>query len=314
MVGTFFDYTPGRIDARFRHAAMSGMIVLRIRMSEAFVTTTESDENWNLGESVNHYQRSVDESMFIWATFCPFRDYIRFLEAVALQVQECAFEWDAEGPEGRFEWRRRFIDDTGFLTINWDGWFRGGSRKFSHRMMLNTRQMVRMLYTAFRRFVESPEYQPMRYEKMTIAETFSAVLKDATLDDLVNVLVTCDPARAESLLYAMRGAVSECVHDGRQVSYPLQHYIDKSVETVELDEFNAWVDKEWGTWSKEQRANYLRDTLFTWRDLVYWDGGNLRELRSKLVEDWLASPEPPRKSPFGIPHRIEDSQGASDGN
>jgi len=308
MGGVFFDYTPGRIDARFRNAAMSGMIVLRIRMSEAFVTTTQSDENWKLGESVNHYQRAVDESMFIWATFCPFRDYIRFLEAVALQVQECTFEWDAEGPEGRLEWSRRFIDDTGFLAIKWDGSFRGHSHKFSHRMMLNTRQMVRMLYTAFRRFVESPDYQPMRYEKMTVKETFSTVLEDATLDDLVSVLVTCGSARVESLIYAMRRAVSECTHDRSKVSYPLQHYIENSVEPVELDELNSWVDKEWDSWDHAQRAAFLHDSLFSWSDLVYWDGANLRSMRSKLIEEWLASPEPPRKSPFGIPHRVEPDQ------
>ena len=172
-------------------------------------------------------------------------------------------------------------------------------------MMLNTRQMVRMLYSALRRFVESPEYQPMRYEKMTIAETFSSVLKDATLDELVNVLVACDSAQAESLLYAMRGAVSVCMHDGK-VSYPLQHYVEKSVIPVELDEFNSWINKEWHSWNQERRANYLRGTLFSWRDLVYWDGDNLRGLRSKLIEEWLASPEPPRKSPFGIPHRAEE--------
>ena len=233
MGGVFFDYTPGRIDARFRHASRSGMIVLRIQMSEAFVTTTQSDENWKLGESVNHYQRAVDESMFIWATFCPFRDYLRFLEAVALQVQECAFEWDAEGPEGRLEWRRRFIDDTGFLSINWHGSFRGHSRKFSHRMMLNTRQMVRMLYSAFRRFVESPEYQPIHYEKVTVKEAFEMVIKDATLDDLVKVLVTRDLKHAESLILAIRMGVADLV-DRKLDRHPLQYYIESSVEPVEL--------------------------------------------------------------------------------
>lgn len=275
-------------------------------LSEAFVTTTSSDENWKLGESGNNYQRAIDESMFIWETFCPFRDYIRFLEAVALQVQECAFEWDAEGPEGRLEWRRRFIDDTGFLTINWDGSFRGHSRKFSHRMMLNTRQMVRMLYSVFRRFVESPEYQPMRYEKMKIEETFSSVIKDATLDDLVKVAVDCSAQRAESLIYSIRGAVSECVHDGARAIYSLQHYIENSVAPVELDDFNSWVDKQWDSWDRDGRAAYLREILLPSSDLVYWDGANLRTMRSSLIEEWLASPEPKRKSPFGIPHSVND--------
>ena len=305
-VGTFFDYTPGRLDARFRHASRSGMIVLRIRMAEAFVTTTESDENWNLGESVNHYQRSADDSMFIWATFCPFRDYLRFLEAVALQVQECAFEWDAEGPEGRLEWRRRFIDDTGFLSINWEGSLRGPSRKFSHRMMLNTRQMVRMLYSAFRRFVESREYQPMRYEEMKIEETFSMVINDASLGDLAKVLVTCNLNRAESMIHAIRTVVAERVYDGGNASYPLQYYIDHSVDPVELDDANTWLNSGWDAWGQERRADYLQGQIFSLSDAVYWSGGNLRNLRSPLVEEWLATPEPPKKSPFGIPHRAEE--------
>ena len=97
----------------------------------------------------------------------------------------------------------------------------------------------------------------------------------------------------------------DVMHDGK-ISYPLQHYVEKSVIPVELDEFNSWIDKEWHSWNQERRANYLRDTLFPWRDLVYWDGDNLGGLRSKLIEEWLASPELPRKSPFGIPHRAEE--------
>jgi len=305
MAGVFFDYTPGRIDARFRHASMSGMIVLRIRMSNAFMTTTESDENWKLGESVNHYQRAVDESMLISSVFCPFRDYIRFLEAVVMQVQECAFEWDAEGPEGRLEWCRRFIDDTGFLTIKWDGWFRGKNHTFSHRMMLNTRQMVRLLYSSFRRFVESDEYDPIRYESMNVGEACLMVLSGSSLIELAEVLVSLDSQRAESLLYEFRKVVGNRHFDGGRLAYPLQHYIDRSYTPVELDEINAWIDQDWGGWQREQRMTYILDSIFKWKGIV-GDGSNLRELRSPLIEQWLISPEPPRTSPFGIPHRGED--------
>lgn len=302
-MGTFFDYTPGGIDVRFRHASMADMIVLRIRMSEAFVTTTESDENWKLGEPVNHYQRAVDESMMITSVFCPFPDYIRFLEAVALEVQECAFEWDAEGPEGRLEWSRRFIDDTGFLTIKWDGWFRGQNRTFSHRMMLNTRQMVRMLYTSFRRFVESGEYDPIRYEEMQVGEAFSFVLSGSSLADLAEVLVSLDAERAEFLLYGLRRVVGSRHFDGGRLTFPLQYYVDMSCTPVELGSINLWIDQAWNGWSREQRMADIMDRVFKWEG-ISGDGTNLRNLRSPLIEEWLASPEPPRKSPFGIPHRI----------
>ena len=62
MGGVIFDYTPGRMDARFRHAAMSGMIVLRIRMNEAFVTMTQSDDRGNR----MMYQRCHLMAILVW--------------------------------------------------------------------------------------------------------------------------------------------------------------------------------------------------------------------------------------------------------
>lgn len=303
-MGIFFDYTPGRIDARFRHAARSYKAVLRLRMSNAIVTTTPSDEDWKLGESINHMQRAVDESVLVSSIFCPFNDFVRFLEAVCLQVQECAFEWDAEGPTGRMEWQRRFIDDTGFLTLKWDGRFRGHERKFEHRMMLNTRQMVRMLYMALRRFVESPEYDPIRYEDMQVGEAFSLVLNDRSIDNLAEVAVNFEAWRAVSLLYQLRGVVADHLYDGRRLSYPLQHYVELSETPVELDEFNSWIRKDWDALDRLQRMAEIR-RIFECKDLGC-DGANLRELRSALVEDWLAQPEPKRISPFGIPYRGDE--------
>lgn len=317
-MGMFFDYTPGRIDARFRHAARSYTAVLRVRMSNAIVTTTPSDENWKLGESTNHMQRAVDESVFISSIFCPFHDLVRFLEAVCLQVQECAFEWDAEGPTGRMEWQRRFTNDTGFLTLKWDGRFRGYERKFEHRMMLDTRQMVRMLYTAFRRFVESPEYDPIRYEDMQVGEAFSLVLNDRSIDNLAEVAVNFEAWRAESLLYQLRGVVAEHQYDGKKISYPLQHYIELSKLPVKFSEaevelgiaeINTWIDKDWNSWDRQQRMAEVK-RIFECKGLGC-DGANLRKLRSALVEDWLAQPEPERISPFGIPHRGDVAQPAA---
>jgi hypothetical protein len=63
-------------------------------------------------------------------------------------------------------------------------------------MMLNTRQAVRMLYSAYRRFVESPGYDPIRYEKMQAGEAFSLVLDDRSIDTLAEVVVNFDAQRA----------------------------------------------------------------------------------------------------------------------
>ena len=305
MAGIFFDYTPGQIDVAFKHGYLSCFIDLRIRMADAIVTTTPCDENWKLGKPTDHRENGIEESVCFSAIFCPFKDYIRFLEGVCLQIQECAFSWEAEGPEGRLEWKRRYLDDTGFLTIKWDGCEKWNSSQFSHRMMLNTRQMVRMLYSSFRNFVESTEYDPVRYERMNVGEGFSLILEDCSINDLAKIIVDYDLQRAESLLYQFRKVFSDRQCDGERLVYPLKYYLDASVVPVVLDELNSWINKDWVCWTREQRMTELQKNIFEFEGLG-WSGSNLRNLRSTLVEEWLASPEPPRKSPFGIPRQEDD--------
>jgi hypothetical protein len=98
MSGTVIDYQPGRIDARFHHGGDFDYIVLRVRMSDAAVTTAPCDDEFRVGKPFARVAPRIDSSVYMTSVFCRFADFIRFLEAIAIQVQECAFEWDADGP------------------------------------------------------------------------------------------------------------------------------------------------------------------------------------------------------------------------
>ena len=138
MSGIFFDYEPGRIHARFSHRGKSDDINLEIRMDGDVTTTTDCDDEWHLAEPENWQKDGTEFTVYMSSVFCPFPDFIRFLEAISIEVQECGFRWMAEGPDGAIQWTRRAIQDTGFLTVEWSS-----EDSFSHRMMLNTRQAVR---------------------------------------------------------------------------------------------------------------------------------------------------------------------------
>jgi len=98
MAVNFFDYTPGRIEARFSHGSDFDYVRLRLRMRSAAVTTTPCDGRLRIGRPVDYPAPRAHLSVYMTSVFCPFADFIRFLEAIAIQVQECGFEWDPEGP------------------------------------------------------------------------------------------------------------------------------------------------------------------------------------------------------------------------
>lgn len=59
--------------------------------------------------------------------------------------------------------------------------------------------------------------------------------------------------------------------------------------------YQAWIQPEWDSWDRERRTETLK-AIFVWENGP-WNGTNLRQLKSKLIEDWLALPEPsPRKN------------------
>ncbi len=89
MSGTFFKYTPGRIDARFSHAPEFDYINLRIKMHGAVVKTTDCDDQFRAEKSVESADPCLKFTVYMTSVFCPFKDFIRFLEAMAIQVQDC---------------------------------------------------------------------------------------------------------------------------------------------------------------------------------------------------------------------------------
>ena len=301
MSGIFFNFEPGRIEARFSHDTEFDYINLDIRVDGDITTTTKCDDEWRLAHAESQRKEYPEFQVYISSLWCPFPDFIRFLEAITIEVQECSFSWDPEGPEGRMRWERRHFQDTGFLTVEW----KSSDKQFSHRMMLNTRQAVKMLYTAFRTFADSPDYDPLRYEELTIGESFALVLSNASLDELADAFLGLNSNAAESVIQSLQDAVSNRRTKGPKLTFPIENFLEATETVIPSSEFHKpWIHPEWDSWDLDQRLNDLKE-LFD-GGCSSWYGANLRELRSMIVEDWLALPEPPPRQNFRIPRQTDE--------
>lgn len=254
MSGQMFDYQAGRIDVRFRHEKHDWLRML-VRAYGDTITVTEVDDAFEAVSSRVLKRPQTRVSCRISSVFCPFRSFLAWLEAVAVGVQECAFEWDAEGPFGRLAWSHDH------LSLDWHE----RDREKGLRMHADRKQAVRAFYTAFRRFVQSPEYEPLRYERLRNGEAMVLRgVKEFTEEELIGQLLVLSRRRAEERLQAV---------------WPLQQIVGASSGKL------SWVETAWDGWSTARRRAYLRE-VFDMRGLGR-DGAPIRELRSGFLEYWV---------------------------
>ncbi len=302
MAGTFFEYTPGKLEARFEHGDGYDRINMYIKMYGEKITTTDCDDNFKEGDPIDHESPRLEFMVYMTSVWCPFADYIRFIEAIVIQVQECSFSWDPEGPYGAMKWHRKFLDKDGFLTMEWSA----REDKFEHRMHLETKQVVGELYQSFRRFVESDQYDPLRYEALTIGEGLLLGLGGQyTLEQITTHVKTLDVTEARRLIDSIldRSYRRQGVNKPDETWPESLNELNKPItfckclllygandqandDDIGSEEFTHYIDDSWLNLNTDAREAHLTK-LFNGGSCG-WHGDNLREMRSTMIEDYLA--------------------------
>lgn len=293
MAGMFFDYFDGYLRVTFQNGPWIGDIEILFQVSGDTVATTPCDDAFEKGKQ----QIAVAEDVVLrcWtsssvSTF--FLSMLSWLEAVICNVQECAFSWDGEGPDGVLRWFGG-PSDSGRLRLVWTG--RRDSPAFEHEVSLGKSQMVRTLYESFREFVESDRYDPINYERLLYGEVFDLMLIGGR-DSLVKELAVRDRPDAYALFCTIMG-VAYRFKSGSPRRSDLAEFIQmskifwkgKSINADIVDEqISDLLGKAWNDWTVDQRSRFVEDKLFLVRGIAVF-GESLRVLRSPLVESWLTS-------------------------
>lgn len=194
-------------------------------------------------------------SCWVSSVFCPFASLLAWLEAATTGVESCGFTWDAEGPTGRLELK------WNLFTLTWNG-----RATQVLQATVDRRQVVDAFYSAFRRFVESRDYDPSRYERIRTGEAY--VLRGGrtfTEEELLKQLLPLDWAGVDARLESIWPTPVPSGGDGG---------------------FPPWGPTGWDQWPEDRRRSYLRE----WFDELGGgaDGGPIRRMRSEMVEKWLA--------------------------
>ena len=282
ITNAFKEDPTDQIEAQFSHDTKFDYINLDFHVERQIREATECPHEGCMSYAEHQQTECSEFAVYMTSAHCPFIDFVRFLEAITTKVQECSFTWNAEGPSGRMTWEQHF-EDTGALFISWDSM----PNEVGQRVRLGNAQAVKALYSAFRAFADSSDYHPLRYERLTVGEAFAMVLADASTHELADVLVKLNARDSEGMIQRLRDVVSLRSSGGVKQTYPLSYFFQSADFEEPSGTQNQWIPPEWESWSLEQRAQELRD-VFGWSN-GHWFGTNLRKLRSRTIEEWLAS-------------------------
>lgn len=133
-------------------------------------------------------------------TLCPLPQLLKWLEAVSCDAPHCAVHFD-DGPSSlHFEW-----GGTILRVEVWEHATRhspGAHRRFK-ASNLDCRQVAISFYSAFRNFVESPEYNPVVYEQHSTDMDYalSAIQGRLSQGELIGFLTALDAAALEFFIH-----------------------------------------------------------------------------------------------------------------
>ncbi|MFC5440293.1 hypothetical protein [Rhodanobacter ginsenosidimutans] len=283
MAGTFFEYLDGYVRVAYSRA-WNGDIFIDFSLFGDAVVATPCDDKFEKGEPELNIQEDVVIRTWTSSSVSSFfTDLVRWLEAVVCGVRECAFGWDGEGPEGELRW---VFDgrDNGFFVLDWSGTDRSPGR--ACRVRLDQTQMVRSFYASFRGFVESDRYDPLDYESLDTGETLALVLDGADPGRLADHVAMLPREQAEALLAEML----DLAYD-RNAGYPrkasLAEFTQRAMQRPPDRRQGRWLSDHWDTWSQEERRRDFAENACRLPTNIGF-GEKLRELRSPMVERWIA--------------------------
>ena len=227
-----------------------------------------------------------------WTSF--FREMIAWLEAITVGVQECAFVWDGNGPDGEMRWRRD-EEGPGHLEVKWSGGHQCPA--FDHEAKLSRRQLVEAMYRAFVDLIESEDYDPILYESMTDGEAFDLTVNEGS-SALAEEIARRDRSSAFQLIQAV-SLRSRDYEKGPDRSEDLSTFMRMAnslppvdlTDEIECDHIEFLMGKTWDDWPYQERLDYVHQVVFGFRSSGL-SGDRLRELRSERIEAWLLKQAP----------------------
>lgn len=219
--------------------------------------------------------------------FDPILDFKKWLEAIAIGVQQTSFDFDPEGNDIKFDfkrvcWNREVLticepyeDGEVFIKAN-----------------VNRKQVVKEFYMGLINFSKSDKYNPTEWEIEYFKERLCKILKISE-EELVNQMLELDKDELKELLFNADPMYIISFPDAKDKNEEFSIFVKSVFEGEEsIEEFKKvetpmeWnVPQEYDYWSAEKKKEYIIDCLNERTE--GYAGMKLSEFQSNLIGRYL---------------------------
>ncbi len=219
--------------------------------------------------------------------FDPLLDFKKWLEAIAIGVQQTSFEFDPEGNEILFDFNR-ICWDREVLTIREP--YEDGD--IFIKANVDRKQVVKAFYMGLVNFSQSDKYKPEEWEVEYFKERLCKAM-DISEDKLVNQMLDLDRQELMQFLFNADPIYSISFPEAKDKNEEFNLFAKSVVEGKEsVEEFERvetpmeWnIPNDYDYWSSEKKREFIIECLN--EKTEGFSGMKLSEFQSNLIGRYL---------------------------
>lgn len=240
-----------------------------------------------------YFKLSFGENSFntrFTQVFDPIIDFKNWLEALAIGVKQCSFEFDIEGDDIKFDFDR----------IHWDKEFFAVSEAYENgevflKAQVSRKQVVSALYWGLIHFAETNTDFSDEWEIQYVKERLCNFLK---IDEskLIDTLLKLNRVELQQTLFDADPYYTVSFPDAKNKEEEIKWFIESIKQDEEKENINRvktpdeWeMPDDFDLWNIEKKNEFISDCI-NQKARNGCSGTKVKEFRSEIIEQYLQRP------------------------
>ncbi len=259
-----------------------------LKPSPIDIIFTEANAGWLIFEITSGKKKFKDRFSNV---FDPVMDLKAWLEAISVGVMQCSFDYNSEGYETRFDFKKE-TPVLGHFKI-YD--ITNSEKKLLFDIIVKTKEFVKKFYYAVIDFALSDIYKPAEWEEITYKDLLLKTFP-YDLETLLLLLIKLPPDILNELFFKLKPEYEISFEKAKDKEEELSLFINYATGKITEKEKTEYGFKAkrlpwkifpsgFSRWSKKRKLKFLKEVI---EEDTGFGGTKLSEFFSQVIEKFIS--------------------------